>query len=154
MTPFLIEATRVEAGRQADVELTSLRYQCSALFKRLGVCTLTIPHDLQIDIAAFKTRLADPFLNGHAMTTMLLSEAGSLDAAARVILDGNAHVVQAQISQHAAFNSLVRGTSRPIQESSDGSDDPSTVLSPTRNVTQQRVASLMQTMSQGGGPGV
>jgi len=149
MTSFSLEAVSVHAGRQADVELTSLRYQCSALFKRLGQCNQGVPPDLLADVAAFKSRLADPFLAGHAMTAMLLSECASLETAVQAILHGHAHAVQAQVTQHAAFTSLGRGTSRPIQESS-APDDPSAVLSPTRSTTQQRVASLMQTMSQGG----
>jgi hypothetical protein len=148
MTSFRVEAVSVNAGRQADVELTSLRYQCSALFKRLGQCNQGVPPDLLADVAAFKSRLADPFLAGHAMTTMLLSECASLETAVQAILHGHAHAVQAQVTQHAAFTSLGRGTSRPIQES--GASDP-VMLSPTRSTTQQRVASLMQTMSQGGG---
>ena len=146
MVPFSVEAVEVNAGRQADVELTSLRYQCSALFKRLGQCQRIIPADLRADIADFKARLMDPFLDNHAITTMLLSEVNSLEAAGQAILDG--HSVQARATQHAAFTSLGRGTSRPIQECSDPS---ATVLSPTRSAAQQRVASLMQTMSHDGG---
>lgn len=147
MAPFRVEAVSVVAGRQADVELTSLRYQCSALFKRLSQCNQGVPPDLLADVAAFKGRLADPFLAGHAITAMLLSECVSLETAVQAILHGHAHAVQAQVTQHAAFTSLGRGTTRPIQESSAG--DP-VILSPARSRTQQRVASLMQTMSQGG----
>lgn len=149
MVPFSIEAVAVEAGRQADIELTSLRYQCSALFKRLSQCERLIPADLEADIAAFKARLSDPFLSGHAITTMLLSEVTSMEAAAKAIRDGHGRDVQAQAAQHAAFTSLGRGTSRPITEYP--TDPTATVLSPTRSAAQQRVASLMQTMSQGGG---
>ena len=149
MASFSIEATRVEAGRQADVELTSLRYDCSALFNRLSQCTHSIPSDLLMDIAAFKALLADPFLAGHAITRMLESECASLEAAVQAISHGRYQAVQAQVSQHAAFTSLGRGTSREITErSEEGPEDPSTALSPTRSVAQQRVASLMQTMSQ------
>jgi len=81
---------------------------------------------------------------------MLLAEATSLEEAFRGRRSGDTGLVS-RILQHEAFTSLGRGTTQPI--SSGGAhqanqEDPSSTMSPMSSRTQQRMASLMRTMSQ------
>ena len=81
------------------------------------------------------------------MTSMLLAEATSLEEAFRGRRSGDAGLVS-RILQHEAFTSLGRGTTQPISSGSAHQEDPSSTMSPMSSRTQQRMASLMRTMSQ------
>ena len=145
MQAFTVEAVAtVSEARDASVELTRLRYKCSDLFRQVRLEQATAE-----DIAAFRALLGDPFLAGNPMTEMLLAEATSLEEAFRGRRAGGAGLVS-RILQHEAFTALGRGTTQAI--SSGGApphpEDPSSTMSPMSSRTQQRMASLMRTMSQ------
>ena len=145
MQAFTVEAVAaVSTERNANVELTRLRYRCSELFRLVRLEQTTAE-----EITAFRALLADPFLAGNPMTDMLLAEATSLEEAFRARRAGGDGLVS-RILQHEAFTSLGRGTTQAISSAPvrQTSEDPSSTMSPMSSRTQRRMASLMRTMSQ------
>lgn len=136
MEPFTLEASvSVSTGRDANVELTRLRYRCSELFRRVRIEEIT-----EEEIAAFRALLDDPLFAGNPVRDMLVAEAASLKEAFRGRQRGDPGLMS-RILQHEAYTSLGRGTTQAI-------GDPTTVTSPMSSRMQQRLSSLMRTMSQ------
>ena len=155
MDPFKTEVTAIttDTARNAEIDLTRLRYTCAELFSDLRGGT-----DIAARLEAFRTARADPFLAGQPVTDMLLAELASIDAAVAEV--GRSHYVSArlavQLTQHSAYSSTGGGTAHPIQAVhwADGAEDPvqraptHDTQSPMAGTQQRRVASLMRTMSQ------
>ena len=153
-----------QVERDSGIELTLLRYTCSALFKK--VRQLSRPSDirpLELEIQAFKAKLADTFYNENQVADMLRGECASLEDAFRQIQSSrhSSDELSARILQHETFVTLGRGTSQGIGYGGGGghspvSDEPvnftaapppHTITSPYRGQTQRRVTHLMASMS-------
>lgn len=115
------DCARLE-GRDADIELTQLRYECSALFRRLreaaaaGSGGSAQAAALSADINSFKEKVQDPFFEGHPVTEMLKREIPSLVAALEGLRERTGRPeLMTRLLQHEAYTSLGRGTSQPIE---------------------------------------
>jgi Mg-chelatase subunit ChlD len=101
--------------RNLDIELTRLRYRCSALWERVraGRDTEAV---LRPEIDALRDAVTDTALDGNAVAEMLRAEIPSLYVAIEERGRGAGARVNVMASQHAAFTSLGRGTSQPITQ--------------------------------------
>jgi hypothetical protein len=161
MKPFstTISEPVQQVERDSGIETTFLRYTCSALFKK--VRQLSRPSEvrpLELEIQAFKAKLADEFFAENQVADMLRGECRSLEDAFRQI-QTSAHSsddLSARILQHETFVSLGRGTSQGISHAPShdepGAPSPAvsqsnTISSPYRGRTQRRVTTLMTAMS-------
>jgi hypothetical protein len=152
MDPFSMEVTDIhtDTERNAEIDLTRLRYICAQLFSDLQAGT-----DITERLAAFRAALADPFLAGQPVTDMLLTELASIDAAVAEV--GRSHYVSArlsaQLTQHSAYSSTGGGTAQPIQPTVHFADEDPVARgvmdtqSPMAGTRQRQIASLMRTMS-------
>jgi hypothetical protein len=156
MDPFNTEVTTIstDMARNAEIDLTRLRYICADLFSDLRAGT-----DITERLATFRAALADPFLAGQPVTDMLLAELVSIDAAVAEV--GRSHYVSArlaaQLTQHSAYSSTGGGTAQPIQPTVHFADDETEedpvarglmdTQSPMAGARQRQIASLMRTMS-------
>lgn len=156
--------------RNAEVELTRLRYTCSDLFRDIRRTVLTGDARRRIleDIAAFKEKLADSFLAGNPITDMLKDEVESMEAAVGEIDDNGGttpRVLFSHLVQHEAYSSSGGGVTNTIrrrraarvnwEDENDENDEPRTysasqhaVQSPMVPGVQRRTAAAMQTLSQ------
>ena len=157
MDPFNFEVNRIitDLSRNAEIDLTRLRYTCADLFRdlRLGI-------DITTRVATFREALNDPFLAGNAITDMLKVELASIDAAMAEVREYR-HVsrhLSARLTQHENFSSTGGGTAHPIQQTvhwaDEGAEDPtiqrlptSDIQSPLAGARQRNIASLMRTLS-------
>jgi Mg-chelatase subunit ChlD len=167
LDPFNMAVTdiKTDTARNAEVDLTRLRFTCAELFHELRSGS-----NIAARLLAFREALNDPFLAGNAVTGMLLAELASLEAALEDIAQnhGITHRLQTQLTQHEAYSSAGVGVTRPIRVSarvhwSDRSSpgDPGAprpeadfedTLSPMAAPTQQRIASQMRTRSTPAAP--
>jgi len=156
LEPFNIEAAVTEdRTRNAEIDLTRLRYRCAEFFEQLRVGGTLAASEL----ASFRLDLGDSFLAGD-VANMLLAELASIDAAVEQVGQHGSRLqprLRAQLTQHAAFALTGSGTSQPIQRrvafTEAHSDEeepvaPAAVLSPTATTRQRHVSNLMRTMSQ------
>lgn len=157
---FHTEVTHIttDTSRNAEIELTRLRYECARLFQAMRSGN-------SVDLAAFRTSLADPFLAGNAVTEMLRAELTSLETAQEdVTLRGMSHDMYTQLAQHEIFTSTGGGTSSgivnrtvrfattsgdPLTPSAyPQSDDDASNQTPLVGTVQRQVATLMRLASQ------
>jgi len=123
--------------------------------------------DFIVRVNTVNAMVSSAQFRGNIVADMLKMEITSLRTAIQRVTVGAhpSHDLGAMLTQHAAFNSLARGTTRAIspvnrrlysmdQELTEDDNPvvPSTrntsVLSPTSSHRQRRVANLLRTMSQ------
>ena len=170
---FEPQSYKIESGtqllaRDKDIELTSLRFECASLWRR--VRKYKNESTLHADIEKFKQKLEDTFLDGHPVLTMLKDEAVSLENAYQAVHHPFAHEneMTSFFAQHETYVGLGRGattslgavpqnirrlprrqrTSFPTNDDSDPIAPAQTITSPYQNQHQRRVTSLMQSLSQ------
>jgi len=109
LDPFKREVTTIttDTSRNAEIELTRLRYECSRLFQVLR----TQQH---VELAEFRAAINDPFLAGNPVTAMLQSELASLEAAQELLRNGMSNHIYSQLAQHERYTSTGGGTSSVI----------------------------------------
>lgn len=166
---YKIESGTALLARDKDIELTSLRFECASLWRR--VRKNKNESTLRTDIDKFKEKLEDTFFDGHPVLAMLKEEASSLANAYQAVLHPFAHEneMTSFLAQHETYVGLGRGATtslgappqtnnRPLRRHqtsfipSEGSDPvgpAQTITSPYQNHHQRRITSLMQTLSQG-----
>ena len=170
-TNYKIENGTTLLTRDKDIELTSLRFECASLWRR--VRKNKNESTLRTDIEKFKEKLEDAFLDGHPVLAMLKEEATSLVNAYEAVMHPFTHEneLTSFFAQHETYVGLGRGattslgapppnnmrrlhrhqTSFTPSTQSEGSDPTGvgqTITSPYQNQHQRRVTSLMQTLSQ------
>jgi len=162
LDPFRIVAmTSLNTSPNVEITVTRLRYRCADLFRQIRD-SLRTPTDLTAEITSFRETCADPTLATHPVMAMLKAEILSMEAAVANIALGATRGLDTQLTQHAAFTSLLRGTTTSIQShggrhvrfDSDAEDPDENVIltSPMRSSRQQNVSDTMRMSSQGGGP--
>ncbi len=174
--PFdsVIERGECLTSRDKDIELTKLRYECAALWKRIRI--FARESTLDADIESFSKKLDDEFLAGHPVLQMLKDEAVSLKKAIELARNpfSNEHQNRTIFAQHETSLGLGRGATSSIPAvrqprirramaqaaslypDNDEEQDPTsigpvlqpTMTSPYQNNYQRRVTSLMATLSQ------
>ena len=162
LDPFNVPITdiRTDTARNAEVDLTRLRFTCADLFHDLRSGT-----NIDTRLQAFREALNDPFLAGNDVLGMLLAELASLEAAVEDIVQnrGITNRLRTQLTQHEVYSSAGVGVTRAIRATpqvhwSDGgpSGDPGAprpetdfeeALSPMAAPVQQRIAAQMRTRS-------
>ena len=161
-----ITAGPQQLERDVTIELTRLRYRCSAIFRSIGIwmqASVSAKAQIEAEIAQFTTDIADVAYGGHPIAEMLRDELNSINIALNMI-QSNAHVnsayLSSQLSQHAAYTALGRGATTHISAPSNvryDSDDENPVphvrstsyLSPTASRGSRQVSEQMRQMSQG-----
>lgn len=165
---YKIENGTTLLARDKEIELTSLRFECASLWRR--VRKNKNESTLRADIEKFREKLEDAFLDGHPVLTMLKDEANSLVNAYEALQHPFVHEndFTSIFAQHETYVGLGRGATTslgapPPQNNrllrrrqtsfapSEGSDPigiAPTITSPYQNQHQRRVTSLMQTLSQ------
>jgi Mg-chelatase subunit ChlD len=106
--------------RNAEVDLTRLRYSCVELFHAIRRTDMVGSPRRQIlsDIADLKEKLTDPFLAGNPLTEMLKGEVASMEAAIEQIDDNGGAtpgVLYAHLAQHEAYTSSGGGVTNTIR---------------------------------------
>jgi hypothetical protein len=172
LNPFTqVVDTSVDTTPSIEIEVTRLRYKCSDLFRQIReVLASRRTPDFDTKIAEFRAAINAPFLVNHPVIPMLNSELASIEAAIDNIRVGRTEGLATQLTQHAAFTSLMRGMTTSI-ESQGGADTPrnrthrvrfnssadpeiephpAILLSPTSSSRQSRITALMREASQGG----
>ena len=109
LDPFKREVTMIttDTSRNAEIDLTRLRYECARLFQVLR----TQQH---VELANFRAAINDPFLAGNPVTAMLQSELASLEAAQELLQNGMSNHIYSQLAQHERYTSTGGGTSSVI----------------------------------------
>ncbi len=104
--------------RNLDIEVTRLRYKCSALWERMRGSGDSA--GLRVEVERLRDALADSALDGNAVAEMLRAEIPSLLTAIEERGGRGAAAARLNVlaSQHAAWTSLGRGTSQPITQES------------------------------------
>lgn len=105
---------RTETGRNPEIELTRLRYQCSDLFRQIREARRGATDDLRTRVAAFRTALEDASFQGNPIADMLRHEAKALEDALRELERGGGARLTTQLLQHEAYTSLMRGCTQDI----------------------------------------
>lgn len=153
--------TSTDTARNAEIDLTRLRYECSRLFHALRTERAS-----NVNLASFRASLDDPFLAGNPVTDMLRAELASLEAAQEHLRHGMSRHIYSQLVQHETYTSVGGGTSGGIlpPTGSPGAPDPLALSgsgdpgaprvmyddssqTPMVSVTQRRVAQQMRTAS-------
>jgi hypothetical protein len=179
LDPFRTEIVE-EVGpfeRNAEVDLTRLRYRCVELFHAIRRTDMvgSARHQMLHDIAELKEKLADVFLAGNPLTEMLKGEVGSMEAAMEEINDNGGTtpgMLYAHLAQHEAYTSSGGGVTNTIRRRPASThvrwedDDPRTdssaaapaqdaqdaqeqgIQSPMLPGVQRSIASAMRGMSQ------
>jgi Mg-chelatase subunit ChlD len=118
MDPFNQEVTdrSLIVTRNLDIEVTRLRYKCSALWERVRGSDDSAA--LRAEVEGLRDILADSALDGNAVAEMLRAEIPSLLTAIEERGGRGAAAARLNVlaSQHAAWTSLGRGTSQPITQ--------------------------------------
>ena len=143
--------TTIDTARNAEIDLTRLRYECSHLFHAMRTQSAN-----NVNLATFRAALEDPFLAGNPVTDMLRAELTSLEAAQEHLRRGMSNYIYAHLAQHEVFTSTGGGTAGGILPPTYGGGmetDPvapclSTIQTPMSGATQQRIAQMMRTASQ------
>ena len=143
--------------RNAEIDLTRLRYKCGHLFHALRT-----QHSSTVDLSSFRAALDDPFLAGNPVTAMLRGELASLEAALEHLRNGMTSQLLARLTQHEAYNYTGAGTSAgisspgaPVARSSspgscpgaprpDEEDDYGSAQTPMAGEVQRRTATQMR----------
>jgi len=158
---FNTEVTDITTNteRNAEIDLTRLRYECGRLFH-----TLRTQRSQSLDLSAFRTALEDPFLAGNPVTAMLRAELASLEAALEHLRYGMTSQLLARLTQHEAYNYTGAGTSAgitspgapPAYDSCPGAPlpdpDDGSSQTPMCGEVQRRTATLMRSSVGGGAP--
>lgn len=152
--------------RNAEVELTRLRYTCAELFRdiRRTVLCGDARRRILLDIVAFTEKLSDPFLAGNPITAMLKGEVESMEGAISQIDDNGGmtpNLLFSHLVQHEAFSSSGGGVTNPIRRRNarvnweDEAEEPRTysgasqgIQSPITPGVQRRTAAAMRMLSQ------
>lgn len=162
LDPFNVPVTDIntDTSRNAEVDLTRLRFTCAELFH-----DLRSGRNIDTRLQAFREALNDPFLAGNDVLGMLMAELASLQAAVEDISQnhGITNRLRTQLTQHEVYSSAGVGVTRQIRASarvhwSDRASpgDPGApraeadfedALSPMAGPVQQRIASQMRTRS-------
>jgi len=162
LDPFrLVVTTTLDTSPNVEITVTRLRYRCAEMFRRIRD-SLTTPDgtNFTAEIAAFREACADPTLAAHPVTEMLKAEILSMEAAISRVAAGRTQGLDTQLTQHAAFTSLMRGMTTSIgggghrvRFNSEAEDPDENVIltSPMRSARQQNVSDTMRS-SLGGGP--
>lgn len=153
------------------IYLTRIRYEVAELFTSLSTWTAQTSEEERADfivrVNTVNAMVSSAQFRGNIVAEMLKMEITSLRTAIQRVTAGAQPSADlgAMLTQHAAFNSLARGTTRAIspvnrrlysmdQELTED-DNPvvpsarnTSVLSPTSSHRQRRVANLLRTMSQ------
>jgi hypothetical protein len=164
LDPFrMVATTSLDTSPNVEITVTRLRYRCADLFHQIRD-SMGRNANFTAEIAAFREACADPTLAEHPVMAMLKTEILSMEAAAANIALGATGGLDAQLTQHAAFASLMRGTTTTIRSQagrhvhfdSDAEDPEENVIlmSPMRSTRQQNVSDIMRSSSGGGRPGI
>jgi hypothetical protein len=164
LDPFqLIASTRLDTTPNVEICVTRLRYRCAALFTKIRDSVRGT--NFVEEIAEFRAACSDPALAEHPVIPMLKSEILSMEAALANIALGATRGLEAQLTQHAAFTSMLRGTTTSIQSHGgepgrgrvrfnsevDDPNEPAILTSPMRSARQVHMTSVMREASTGGG---
>jgi Mg-chelatase subunit ChlD len=161
LDPFkAIVSSRVDTTPNTEITVTRLRYICAELFRQIRD---SLQQDEVTDFTAriqqFRELCNDTAIAGHPVTDMLKAEIISMEAAIQNIIRGVVYGLDTELTQHAAFTSLLRGTTTPIQENyphvprrrrlnSTASDpdifDNTILTSPMRSTRQQNLTQQMR----------
>lgn len=156
LDPFTIMVqSRLDTTPNVEIILTRLRYRCAELFREINA---SLHGNQQTEftekIAEFRAACNEPLLADHPVTAMLKTEILSMEAAVQNIIRGEVDGLDTELTQHAAFTTLLRGTTTTIQQDpshrhsrrrlSSTSDDPGIITSPTRTSRQQYMSRQMR----------
>ena len=165
LDPFRHTAsTSLDTAPNVEITVTRLRYRCAALFSKIRD-SIRRQVSFREEIEAFRLACSDPALAEHPVIAMLKAEILSMEAAVQNITAGATQGLDAQLTQHAVFTSMLRGTTTSIQSQGgeqrarvrfnsvecDEVEDPVIMTSPMRSTRQQQVTSMMRESSLGGG---
>lgn len=168
LDPFRQTAsTSLDTAPNVEITVTRLRYRCAALFSKIRD-SMRRSERLTEEIEAFRLACSDPALAEHPVIAMLKNEIISMEVALQNITAGATRGLDVQLTQHAAFTSMMRGTTTSIQSQGGGQrarvrfnsvdsdpdpdvSDPVIMTSPMRSTRQQQVTSMMREASLGGG---
>ena len=167
LDPFRHTAsTSLDTAPNVEITVTRLRYRCAALFSKIRD-SIRQSASFTEEIESFRLACSDPALAEHPVIPMLKAEILSMEAAVQNITAGATQGLDAQLTQHAAFTSMLRGTTTSIMSQSGGHrartrvrfnsvesdelEDPVIMTSPMRSTRQQQVTSMMRESSLGGG---
>jgi uncharacterized protein YegL len=118
-------------GRNIDVELLRLRYECTRLLRG---------EPSHAEVEAYAAAVGDSFFDGNPIAEMLRNEVG--------VLRSVDEINHATLSQHSVFVGLGRGISHGPDDPGQGITTPQpfrSVASPMQNPTQQRIMTLLRT---------
>jgi len=164
LDPFRQTATtRLDVAPNVEITVTRLRYRCAALFSKIRD-SMHRRDSFTEEIESFRLACSDPALAEHPVIPMLKAEIVSMEAAIENITAGTTQGLDVQLTQHAAFTSMLRGTTTSIQPQSgrqrtrfrfnsveSDPEEPTIMMSPQRSARQQQVTSMMRAASLGGG---
>ena len=139
--------TTTDTARNAEIDLTRLRYECSRLFGAMRT-----GHATNVNLASFRLALDDPFLAGNPVTDMLRAELASLEAAQEHLRQGMSNHIYTQLAQHETYISHGGGTAVSILPRESDPSAPNVILdtssqTPMAGATQRRIAVQMRMAS-------
>jgi len=158
--------TMLDTTPNVEIDVTRLRYKCSDMFRQIReiLSSGRVP-DFNTQIEEFRAAIQTPAYAAHPVIPMLAAELASIEAAIQNIRAGQTRGLDTQLTQHAAFNSLMRGITTSIESQSGSPTQHSQVrgesasdpipefyLSPTSSTRQRRMATMMRAATSGGAP--
>lgn len=153
LDPFTLTATpSLDMEPNVEISVTRLRYRCADLFKKIRD-SIGTQVNFRAEIDTFREACANPALADHPVIAMLKGEILSMEVAIQNIAMGATRGLDTQLTQHAAFTGLLRGTTTLIgsrgrfnSSASDPEENP-ILTSPLRSTRQERMAETMRQSS-------